>query len=477
MNFRGKQHSLWLVLLFASLSLTLIVPTPVFAGGPTIWVAQPNGKDDTANIQAALNACVAARSKDCTVQLRAGRYLTKQIVVYNFEGTFRGMGIDSTTVEALPNLPVTINQDPSEEPQCQPNISTCVWPSLLIFVDGNIHVSDLTLKVTGVPATQPWYLGGSSITVMFEVLGFRGRYPTNASVDRIRMEGQPDNSPTAFGFNVLNGTHFTGELPRGPVLHDYYFLSGSFTVRNSYFQNLYVGISQDGFVRSSQITIGGSPDRGNHFENDVSGIDIEASEDSFFEISYNESSGSSAAMWVVPWIPAFVPSSPSRYLIHDNKFFTTGQFAEGILLLDDLTKPWIHAAIWNNTVELQDSLSEGIGVYNTKGTAIWNNSVTGSDGTDAIGLWSSTQDTVINNNVSAFTVDSTGFAQIYLDPSTTNDVVVCAERSDTALNQGTNNIIIGCQQALVTPAAATGSVAPAVSTPKPNLPKGKPRLF
>src|SRR5208337_4984964 len=118
----------------------------------------------------------------------------------------------------------------------------------------------------------------------------------------------------------------------------------------------------------------------------------------------------------------------------------------------------------------------GIGVYNTKGTVAWNNSVTGSDGFDAIGLWSSTLSTVIGNNVSGFSVDSTvGFAQIYLDPFTTQDLVVCAERSDTVLNQGTNNTIIGCQP-VTSPAAATDSVAPAVSKPKPNLPKGKPWL-
>jgi hypothetical protein len=172
-------------------------------------------------------------------------------------------------------------------------------------------------------------------------------------------------------------------------------------------------------------------------------------------------------MWVVPWQPVFVPASPSRYFIHDNRFTGTGQYAEGFYFLDDAANPWIQAAAWNNTVELQDTLSEGIGVYNTKGTVIWNNSVTGADGFDAIGLYSSALDTVINNNVSGFTVDGTlGNAQIYLDPSTTHDLVVCAERSDTVLNQGTNNTIIGCQQSAASAKAAT-------SAARPNLPRKK----
>jgi hypothetical protein len=178
-------------------------------------------------------------------------------------------------------------------------------------------------------------------------------------------------------------------------------------------------------------------------------------------------------MWVVPWQPVFVPRSPSRYFIHHNKFTGTGQYAEGFYFLDDAANPWIQAAAWNNTVELQDSLSEGIGVYHTKGTALWNNSVTGSAGVDAIGLWSSTFAAVANNNVSGFTVDGiSGFAQIYLDSSTTNDLVFCAEGSVTVLNQGTNNAIIGCQRSTTSAEAATH--APAVT--RPNLLRNKLQL-
>src|SRR5208282_4899143 len=151
MNCRGTRADPWLALLFCFLGLLLILPTTASAAGSTIWVAPPNGKDDTANIQAALDACVA-RGPGCTVQLQAGRYLTKQVVVYNFRGTFKGMGIDRTTIEALPNLPVTNLTVTS----CQPNLTDCIWPGLFEFVDGNISVSDLSIKITAVPATLPW---------------------------------------------------------------------------------------------------------------------------------------------------------------------------------------------------------------------------------------------------------------------------------------------------------------------------------
>src|SRR6266516_5620384 len=46
-------------------------------------------------------------------------------------------------------------------------------------------------------------------------------------------------------------------------------------------------------------------------------------------------------------------------------------FPSVILPSGDPTNPWIEAMVWNNTVEFQDSFSEGIGIYNTKGPTIW----------------------------------------------------------------------------------------------------------
>jgi hypothetical protein len=423
-----------------------------------VKVPPPNNVDDTANIQGALNKCVVY-GPGCTVKLAAGKYLTKQVVVYNFQGTFKGMGIDNTTIEALPNLPVTNLTVTS----CQPNLTNCIWPGLFEFVDGNISVSDLSIKITAVPATLPWTDEDDTAThtMLYDVLGFMGQHPTDVTIDRIRMEGQPSALSTDWGYNVTNGVHYSGELPRSSARFDYYFLSGSFTVQSSFFNNLFVAVSQDAFSTSSRITIGGSPSAGNHVENTCGGLDMEASENSVFEISYNESSGTCAGMWVVPtWVP-FVPSSPSWYFIDDNKFIGTGQNADGMYLLDDVTNPWIQAAVWNNTVRVKDILSEGMGAYNTKNTAIWNNTVTGTDGYDGIGLWSSTLSTVTGNHVGGFTVDGTvGLAQIYLDPATSYDLVVCSNSKNTVLDQGTMNKVIGCQQSTAPAEAATSPVRP-----------------
>ena len=341
---------------------------------------------------------------------------------------------------------------------------------MLIFVNGDIHISDFSFYMNAPPgtATTTWQFGTVPYVGLLDGITFMGRQ-ANVWVDRIHIEGLPDPTNQYFGFNVVNALHFTGEFPRSSTPWDWYFLSGSFTVRNSSFSTAYVGISQDGFVKSSTVTIGGSPSTGNQLANGGGGIDIEASENSVIEVSYNQSSGMYAGFWVVPWQPEFVPTSPSWYSIHDNTFIGTAQYADGFYLYDEVP-PFIQAAVWNNTAEVQATLSEGIGVYNTKGTAVWNNTVKGSDGYDGIGLWSSSQDTVIGNNVTGFTVDPTGYAQIYLDPYTTYDFVLCSNPSNTVLNQGTNNVVIGCQQA--DPAAK--SAGPADSKRSLGLQKGKP---
>lgn len=446
----------------AVLGVILLVPAIVWARGRMVRVPPPNGTDDTANIQAALNACVGS-SPGCTVQLQAGTYHTTQVIVHNFQGTFKGMGKDKTTIEALylyDNWPdFTVEQ-------CQPNLTTCVWTTLITFVNGNIAVSDLTISVPLVPATQTWVGDGIVMEGVYAPLEFNG-WSANVTVDRIAVEGQPAPG-TYWGYNILNGIHYSGELPRSSTPYDNYCLSGSYTVRSSYFNNTAVGISQDMCVTSSKITIGGSPGAGNYTQNDGGGIDLEGSQNSVFDVSYNNTSGVYAGMWVVP--SYYTATSPSKYTIHDNNFVGTEQYADGMYLYDNSTNPFIQAAVWNNNAEVQATLSEGLGVYYTKGTAVLNNTVTGTDGYDGIGLWGSSQDVVIGNNVSGFTVDPTvGYAQIYLDPYTTQDLVVCAQPSNTVLNTGTNNLVIGCT---AVEAAAT-SVDPATSKPLPRLPKGK----
>jgi|SRR5215831_18569219 len=185
----------WVSVLMAStLGLIVLTAGTAWAGSRTVYVPPPNGTDDTANIQAALDACVA-QGPSCTVQLAAGTYLTSQLVTYNFHGTFKGMGQNQTTVEALPDLPV--NFPDSVNAACQPNTTDCIWPSLIIFVDGDINISDMTITVPAVPSAQPYLLFGSTLTALIDIVRVMGKDRTNADIQRVSMEGMPDNSATS----------------------------------------------------------------------------------------------------------------------------------------------------------------------------------------------------------------------------------------------------------------------------------------
>ena len=271
--------------------------------GPTetLQAPKPNGKDDTASIQQALNSCVA-HGPGCTVQLQAGTYKTSQLVTSNFEGTLRGLTENSTTIEALPALPVNM-PDPTVGGECVPNTTTCLWPTLILFVDGNIEVSDLSIRITATDgrATAPWSIGGSKYTSVLDALRFMGQQRADVSLDRVAIEGQHDKAATSLGcFNLVNGVIYTGELPRSATPFDYYMLTGSLSVRSSSFKTMYDGVGTDGFISSSEVTIGGSSSAGNHFDDVAAGIDLESAQGSVFEVSYNVSTASQYGMDVVP---------------------------------------------------------------------------------------------------------------------------------------------------------------------------------
>ena len=452
-----RRHPLAAVVAFGLLVVAAVLFVP-FAGatataanahGTLISVGPPNGVNDTASIQAALDSCVG-KGPNCVVQLSPGTYRTTQLVTYNFEGTFRGAGQATTTIEALPELSVV--QNPTE---CLPNTTTCLWPTLIMFVDGHIRVSDLGIRITAEDgtATTGWNIFGTQTTSLIDALRFMGQNPTDATVDRVSIQGKVDESANSFGvlfgfpasFNVVNGIIYTGELPDSSSPSGMDFLRGSLTVHNSSFSTMIDGVSQDGQVTSSHITVGGAPKAGNQFDNLLVGIDLESSQNSTFDISHNDVSGLYYGMWVVPWIPdIFTPNALSHYQIHDNTFVTTEPGGTGIFL-DNETANWIDANIWSNTVDLQQPGSEGIGDYGASHAQILNNSITSSGGAfDAIGLYlGTTHSTVAYNHLVGFGDAQQG--SIYLGPQTSKNIVLCSHKSDTVTDQGTNNTTIACK--------------------------------
>jgi len=450
-NCLAVRLGLRLALVGALLGLTMLLPVNAWASKGIVNVPPPNGTDDTANLQAALDTCVAY-GKNCTVQLAAGNYLTKQLVAYNFRGTFKGKGRDKTIIEALPNLPVN-GWDQDNTTWWLPNTTDHTWPDLILFIDGDIRVSDLAINVTAVPAVQTWWFGGLDWHAMLTALRFMGQSRTNATVERVAIQGTPDDTTLFYGVNLLNGLGYNGDLPKSNVFHDAYPLSGNLTVSASSWMTVGDAIFVGGgssVVKDSRIIIGGSPQGGNTAQDEpgnhllLFGIDLENLENSVAEVSYNVVGGGYIALDVIPG--GATATKPSLFLLHHNTLKPSGADADGLVLVDDPTNKWIFALIYNNTVEAQDIGYGGISAYFTNGTTILNNKLTGN-GADGIGIWGGTYAAVLGNNVTDFTaVPDFGLAQIVLDDTTTHSTAVCKTPNDTAMNLGTDNKLIGCQE-------------------------------
>jgi hypothetical protein len=188
------------------------------------------------------------------------------------------------------------------------------------------------------------------------------------------------------------------------------------------------------------------------------------------EVSYNTSNGTGAPLEIVPWVPAFVPTEPSTYLIHDNILMTAGPGASGIWVQDGPSSTTVNAFVYDNIIQMQQGVGfNGIGAFFTAGTFVANNKIFGS-AVAAIGIWDGTRAAVLVNDVSSFTPNpASGLAQIVLGdlvglPDTNDSLVVCRSPTDTVLNLGAGNKLIGCQSGA---AAALGLAPDRRATLKP----------
>jgi hypothetical protein len=412
-----------------------------------VWAPSPGGTDDTAALQAALDRCVS-HGPGCTVQLAAGRYLTRQLLAYGFRGTFRGRGRGVTQLEALPGLKVDSLASDTEDGLYEPPSAEHPWPSLLLFVDGDVRVSDLAIRFPHVPAAEPYELApGFRIAALIDAIRFMGQRRTDAIVERVAVEGREDPDTGFWGFNVANAVTYAGELPTGSgIPFDYYPITGHLTVRSSHLQSVASGVYPT-IVHGGKVTIGGSPGAGNLIENVSVGADLESLQGSVVDVSHNRVIGARwAAAWAIPWCCGYLPTKPSRFLIHDNHLVPTGTPADGIVLVDDPATPWIQAHVTRNTIEAQGIGYGAISAYNTRGSLVHGNRITGS-GADAIGIWNGRGALVLRNDVEDFAANYTadfGHAQIVLDGSTSDSRVVCRTPADTVLDQGSGNRLIGC---------------------------------
>jgi hypothetical protein len=434
-----RQASLRLAMPGLVLGLFVLGPVPAHAGRHTVFVPPPNGTDDTATLQAALDEGVA-RGPRCTVQLAAGTYRTRQVVVYNFDGTFRGVSRDKTAIEALPNFHVDAPPDDPLPATKPPNHTDSLWPDVLAFVDGDVTVSDVKFDVPSVPATQLWGFWGLEFHELASALRVQmTTKPMNVVITRIAVEGRQDPN-AVYGYNMINCILIAGEQPRpdvnGEWRHDHYPFTGNVTIVDNHFRSC-GGSDFVAHQEGSHITVAR-----NTSEDVGVGVELANVDDSVVDITGNHTS---ATMYgVLLYSPYYPAEKSSRFIIRDNQVQVSGPLAsDGIGLLDNTGEgqaKTLDVVSVNNTVMAQGVTGGGIHAVGTRGTKAWGNRITGSGragilvegGTGCAFLW---------NALEGFT-PAADSARILLDAGTSHCLVAGQYDENDVLNFGQDNQLL-----------------------------------
>lgn len=202
-------------------------PANIVRSGNLIRVS-PTGTDDTANIQCAFDWAIA-RGPGMTIRLAPGTFHTAQILAVNFHGTFRGGGVRQTVITNLPDLYVT------------PDIATIPpspdhpWPCLFTFIDSDVDLTNLAIRILGENPTTDWYIGDFGPFNQFGNGVLFSGTEAHVRVSNIMLEGER-SATSPIGYNVFNGIQFTGYVTTEGV--DFLPLTGSHMITGSRFKTL-----------------------------------------------------------------------------------------------------------------------------------------------------------------------------------------------------------------------------------------------
>jgi hypothetical protein len=256
------------LLLLSSASLVAVADN----GHDSTHIVKPNGVDDTANIQAALNACTAGNQgghddggedNGCTVQLLAGTYYVSQIAVTGFQGSFVGAGQGVTIIQALPACSTVLTTHCLQSPNPADNTDTTPfwaapptpvtgsnpWPVLFTFVNAQLVMSRMSINEPYATPTPGWdnevrtpYTGEPSWVTALEGEVLITGQTQSVTIDHLTLTGSVGDYE---GYNTEGLVNDWGYLlptgwtpPPSPTtpptaLTDQIPLSGTFTLSNS----------------------------------------------------------------------------------------------------------------------------------------------------------------------------------------------------------------------------------------------------
>jgi hypothetical protein len=170
----------------------------------------------------------------------------------------------------LPNLYVTLLNSIVEPPS-----ATNPHPFLFSFINGDIVITNLAIRIVGAEPTTGWVMFDSPLfKALAAAVVIEGTH-ANAWIDRVLVTGEK-NDELMFGYNLNNGVIFTGIIGNLPPP-----LSGSYKVTNSTFRTMAAG-SPVYNVTDASIFLSH-----NRYEDTFYGIDAGFVFNSVYEVSHN----------------------------------------------------------------------------------------------------------------------------------------------------------------------------------------------
>jgi len=410
----------------------------------------PNGSDDTASIQAALNQCVGLK-KMCTIRFAPGEFFVSPVIADNFRGTIKGAG-QGKTILTLKGIQLKDNF------YFEPWSATNPQPNMFTFRGGDITISRLTMRALGRnPLPLYCYLPGVCFTALqsFVVVTRlpESKAETNSRIEDIAIiadEGDINGASNTNNAISWGGLFFQPKMEYG----------GTHVLRNSHFDRCHVFFLG---ARNVKFTA-----HGNVFRRSSIALDAWQLDNSEVTISRNDIEATwtgLGAVQLTSWDPdGWVPKNPSSWLIANNHIRiirNRPEPGEGIFVMDafhnlpsDQRKTMLNALIFNNKIEMSAGSRNAIALYGTKNTAVVLNRMTGK-GQSGIAAYGAKSCALRKNKVRGF---EASLAHIYLAatgeatggnpglpatyPDTTDCLVVTDSPADHVIDEGSNNTVI-----------------------------------
>ncbi len=411
--------------------------------------AIPGSVDDTARIEAALDACSAPRAA-CTVRLGPGTYRVGLIVAEEFNGTFVGAGMGQTIIEAIPDIPANFSL---LEPYGKANR----LPNLIGFLGGTFTVADMSIRVAAYHPMQgyqwlPGFMTTYFLNGLLTVSQKPGGTAPHARVHRVELSGADGDAgafygkplPSGMGVN-LNTPLFFGGFLFNPVV-----TGASFEARDVRLNRAITGFhtlrTEDSRVTLTNAIVTES----------VTGLGavLASNCDLRYERNVVEAwqFGVDLAQLATLDPEGWVPSQPSRFAVAGNVVKVTQNMpggSAGIRAADDFAGSpdgrRLEAWLANNhvTVTGGPGLRFGIRLIGSEGARLVNNGIAG-DGRSGVLVDYAVGCRIQSTDFRAFNPQGPAgapVAHLLLGPNSSDCVAVTIPTSATVIDAGTNNVV------------------------------------